>query len=255
MPFLVLKDELEKGDYITISGFPGVANVAKIAVDYLIDKLETEKVAEFYSDSLPAFATINENNELEPRKIELYKVKDKNLLLLTGNAQPVSSQGTNVVSRKLLRYLSKKGTKKIIAFSGIGLNVEPDDPKVYVAATDPKEAEEISKKVKVVEVRLKAYESVSMIFGLAGTLPALAPMYKMKGISLMAETLASPWYLGVLGAYKLILVVNELFNLNLDMKEIEEEVKKIKEAKEEALKKMKSAFTETAKRDVLRYFG
>lgn len=251
---IIKKDKIEKGEYWLLSGFPGIANVAKITVDYLIDKLKTKLVFEGYSSLFPSFVTVNEKSLVEPPSIRIYKVEDKPLLILTGTAQPDSSIATNRLTLKLLELFKEKGVKRIITFGGIGLSYEPDDPKVYIAGTNKTFIEEIVKKVKNIEINRNAHEVVGPIIGLAGTLVGYSPLYKIKGAVLLAETFSHPLYLGISGAYKLVNIVKELFELDIDTKELEEELKKIKEAKEKALKQLQAKYNIT-KEDVLRYFG
>ena len=50
---------------ILIEGLPGVGNVGKIAVDFLIDKFEPTTVCEIYSTSFPHSVFVNDNNLIE----------------------------------------------------------------------------------------------------------------------------------------------------------------------------------------------
>ena len=57
---------------ILIEGLPGIANVGKIAVDFLAQELKAKRLASFYSNSFPHSVFINEENLVEVPKIELW---------------------------------------------------------------------------------------------------------------------------------------------------------------------------------------
>ena len=58
-------------DAVLIEGLPGIANVGKIAVDFMIDELKARKLCSFTSDHLPQTVFINEKGLLESPKIGL----------------------------------------------------------------------------------------------------------------------------------------------------------------------------------------
>ena len=70
---------------ILLEGLPGIANVGKIVVDYLIEKLEAEKIMTFFSHELPNSVFVNENNLVELPRIEMYYKKIKNKQLFKFN--------------------------------------------------------------------------------------------------------------------------------------------------------------------------
>ncbi|MDP1694008.1 MAG: PAC2 family protein, partial [Candidatus Woesearchaeota archaeon] len=57
---------------ILIEGLPGVGNVGKIAVDFLIEKLSAQKILECSSYDLPHCVFVNEENTIELPMIEVY---------------------------------------------------------------------------------------------------------------------------------------------------------------------------------------
>ncbi|MEE9525547.1 MAG: PAC2 family protein, partial [Candidatus Woesearchaeota archaeon] len=70
---------------ILIEGLPGIGNVGKVAVDFLIDELKAVKLYELFSYTFPHSVFVNEQNLVELPKIEIYYVKMKkgnDLLLL-----------------------------------------------------------------------------------------------------------------------------------------------------------------------------
>ena len=47
---------------ILVEGLPGIGNVGKVAVDFLVDELEAKRVMSFTSNTFPHSVFINEHN-------------------------------------------------------------------------------------------------------------------------------------------------------------------------------------------------
>ena len=62
---------------ILVEGLPGIGNVGKIAVDFMIDSIGAEKIIEISSSNFPHSVFVNENNLVDLPKIELYYKKNK----------------------------------------------------------------------------------------------------------------------------------------------------------------------------------
>ena len=50
---------------ILIVGLPGIGNVGKVSVDFMIDELKAKKVYELFSYSFPHSVFVNEDNLVE----------------------------------------------------------------------------------------------------------------------------------------------------------------------------------------------
>jgi len=92
---------------IFIEGLPGIGNVGKLAVEHLIDSIKACKFAEVYSKDFPPQVFINPNGTIELVKNEFYywkaKKKDqRDLVLLTGDYQGLSSHGQYELVEKIL---------------------------------------------------------------------------------------------------------------------------------------------------------
>ena len=60
---------------VLIEGLPGIGNVARLSVDYLVDKLEAKKFMEFFSDTFPNSVTISDDSLIKMFSIEFYHVR------------------------------------------------------------------------------------------------------------------------------------------------------------------------------------
>ena len=78
---IVLEKKLPKKPII-VSGMPGMGNVAKIAVDYIIEKLKLEPIGYIYGKFMPYSVIVNEDNTVEVPKFYIYSFKNKKMKIL-----------------------------------------------------------------------------------------------------------------------------------------------------------------------------
>lgn len=230
MKFIIkkYKKDLKFKDGILIQGLPGIGNVGRVTLDYLITKLKAEKYMEIYSYSFPNVVYVNEDSTVDLPKIELWHYKGKrNLLLLTGDVQPVNEEGSYILMEEVFKLISKIGIKEVISLGGIGMMQEIPNPKVYGAATSTK----IIKKFKKHNVIFAGNSKVNIIIGAAGLLIGLAKQNKIDGISLLSETFAHPKYIGIKAAKALLEVLSEYLGIKISLKEISDEISRIEKRK------------------------
>ena len=219
---------------VLIEGLPGMGNVGKIATDFMIDYLEAEKIMDFSSYSFPSIVFVNEDNLTELPVIELYQknIKNNSFLFLAGDIQPIDEPSSYEFCDKILEIFQKYNGKEIIRLAGIGLHQIPKQPKVYCTGNNKKTIQ----KYKINGVKTDIYGTVGPIMGISGLLLGLAGRKNIPAVSLLAETFGHPQYLGVSGAKELLSILNKtlklnlnLNELNLEIKEMEKELKKSKE--------------------------
>ena len=212
---------------ILIEGLPGVGNVGKITVDFIIDKLRAKKLFEFSSYNLPHCVFINEDNLMELPTIEIYykNLKNKTLLFLAGDIQPLDEVSCYEFCNKILDTFEKDKVREIITLGGIALQRIPKSPKVYCTGNSKK----IINKYKTNGISNKIYGMIGPIIGVSGLLAGLAGKREIPAISLLAETYAHPTYLGIKGAREILKILNKELDLNINLEELDEEITKIEE--------------------------
>lgn len=214
--------KLKKG--ILIQGLPGIGNVGRIAVDYLIDQLKAKKYMEIYSYSFPNVVFVNEDSTIDLPKIEFWYCKNKrNLLLLTGDVQPVNEEGSYLLIDKIFNLISKVGIKEVISLGGIGMMHEIPHPKVFGAATSTK----LIKKFKKHGVTFAGNNKVNVIIGAAGLLLGLAKEKKIDGISLLSETFAHPKHIGIKASKAILEVLSKYLKIRISLKQLSDEISRI----------------------------
>jgi uncharacterized protein len=219
-------------DAILIEGLPGIGNVGKLTVDFLIQELKPKKIYEFFSYSFPHSVYVNEKNLVDLPKIELYYavVKGRPLLLLAGDTQPIDEVSSYHFSTEVLKLASQLGAKEVITIGGIGLSDVPKEPQVYCTGN----CKEIVKKYKLgTTMNDKIFGVVGPIVGVSGLLVGLSSKNKLKAISLLAETYGHPMYMGVRGAKEVVNVLNLKLSLNLDTKKLDKDIAELEEGVEE----------------------
>ncbi|MDP3917317.1 MAG: PAC2 family protein [Nanoarchaeota archaeon] len=244
------------GNSILIEGLPGVGNVGKIAVEYLIDKLKAKKIYELRSNDLPHYVFVNEKNIIELPSIDIYttKVNGNNILLISGDIQPTSEVSCHNFCNKILDTFEKSKGKEIITIGGIALQEVPSNPGMYFTANSIKMLKKYSAGAKT---KRELHEFIGPILGVTGLLPGLAGKRNIPAITILAETFESPRYIGINGARKIIKHLNKKLNLNLKNNKIDKELENsnldIEDFEEEIFKEEQKV--QKPKEDSLNYIG
>ena len=212
---------------LLIEGLPGIGNVGKVAVDFLIDELKAKKLYEITSYTFPHSVFVNEDNLVELPIVEVFykqfSGKMHDLLLLGGDVQPIDEVSSYEFSEKILDIVQKFNGKEVITLGGIGLADIPKKPKVYCTGNTKK----IIDKYKSELVSNSLYGVVGPIVGVSGLLLGLASRRNIQAISFLAETYGHPMYLGIKGAKEILKVLDKKLSLNIDINKLDREIKDI----------------------------
>lgn len=221
---------------ILIEGLPGIGNVGKVAVDFMIDDLRAKKLCEFESYAYPHSVFVNERNLIELPIIEIYykqfKNKKNDLMFLSGDVQPIDEISCYQFSEKVIDLFQEYGGKEVITLGGIAIKEAPKKPQVYCTGNNLKA---IKSYAKGVQVNRNLYGAIGPIIGVSGLLLGLAKKRNIPAITLLAETYAHPMYLGVNGAREILSILNKKLGITVNIKALERE---IKELEEELIKEM-----------------
>jgi hypothetical protein len=236
---------------LVIEGLPGIGNVGKLAVEHLIDSINAIKFAELYSEDFPPQVFINPDGTIELVKNEFYywnakKRNQRNLILLTGDYQGLSSHGQYELAEKILDIAEDLGVKEIFTLGGYGLGHEVREPKVLCATTD----KFLVKTMKKYGAIFKKNEPGGGIVGASGLLLGLGKLRGLQGTCLMGET---PGYLVDPKSAKAVLnILMKIINVEVDLSALEKKAKEIEYIAHQ-LKEMESLSKE--KSEELKYIG
>jgi len=209
-------------DTIFIEGLPGIGNVGKVVIDFIVDELDAKKIYEITSNTFPHSVFVNEDNLVELPKIEMFfkRVNGHDLLLMGGDVQPIDEVSSYEFSEKVLDLVESFNAKEIITLGGIGLGEIPKKPKIYCTGNSRK----IVDRYKNNKVHNRLYGVVGPIVGVSGLLLGLASKRKIDAVALLAETYGHPMYLGVKGARELLKVLDEKLKLGVNVDKLEKEI-------------------------------
>jgi uncharacterized protein len=237
---------------ILIEGLPGIGNVGKLAAEHLIDSINAKKFAELHSKDFPPQVFINLDGTITLVNNEFYFWKAKkrgqrDLIILIGDYQGLSSQGQYELVEKILDISEEFGVTELYTLGGYGLGHEIKDPKVLCATTD----KQLVKKMKKFGAIFKKNEPGGGIVGASGLLLGLGKQRKIQGVCLMGET---PGYLvdpkSAKAVLKILMKVTNITDISLTA--LEKKAKEIEHIAHQ-LKEMEGISKE--KSEELKYIG
>ena len=207
---------------VLIQGLPGIGNVGKIAVEFMITHLGAEKAYDILGPEFPNAVFVNEHDLVDLPRISVYykKIGKTEVLFVNGDVQPSNEVGCYTLAQKILSIAEKHHVKEIISLGGIGLDKIPEAPIVFAVGNDPV----IVKKYKASPTHT-VYGTVGPIIGMAGILVGLAKDYNIPGAILLAETFAHPAHIGIKGAREIIRVLNNKVHMNINISALDKEIK------------------------------
>lgn len=247
--YLMKKPKLKNP--ILIEGLPGIGNVGKIAVEHLIDSVKAVKFAELYSKDFPPQVFINTDGTIKLVNNEFYywrakKRNQRDLLLLTGDYQGLSSQGQYELVETILDLAETLGVKEMYTLGGYGLGHELQKPEVLCATTH----KHLVKTMKKYGAIFKKNEPGGGIVGASGLLLGLGGLRGIEGVCFMGET---PGYLVDPKSAKAVLkILAKILNVDVNFSALEKKAKEIEHIAHQ-LKEIETLSKE--KSEELKYIG
>jgi len=224
--FKYLGDIPQIDSCVLIEGLPGIGNVGKIAVDFIIDELEAKKVLEITSSSFPHSVFVNEDNLVELPKIELFykKIGKKHFFFISGDVQPPDETSCYDFSDMVLYLMEELKCKEIVTLGGIGLGALEGSPRLFCTGNN----HDIIKRFKISKnISEKLYGVVGPIMGVSGLIVGLAERHDIDAICILAETLNHPLYLGISGAREIVKLLEKRYSFGVKTRKLDKEIKEL----------------------------
>ena len=211
------KKKVKLKNPVMVTGLPGIGLIGQVAVKYMIKKMKGEKIAEIYSPHFPHQVLMSKKGGMRLLKNTVYAVKTKkrDLLLVIGDVQAVSSVGQYEVADAILDYVQKLGVKLVITIGGYSTGKVEKSRRVFGSANNKRLKRDYEEKGVVFG------ETRGSIVGVAGLLPGLAKLRKLDGICIMGETHGS--YVDHTSAKNVVEKLAELLEFKIDISELEKE--------------------------------
>ncbi|NOZ81562.1 MAG: proteasome assembly chaperone family protein [Candidatus Micrarchaeota archaeon] len=253
---IFVKERPKLRDPVLVVGVPGKGNVGRVAVGYLVHKLNAKLFAELYSPFFFHFVMIHDNLLHVPRNEFYYhKGKKRDFIFLIGDCQTYDPKGHYEISGKILNFVSEFGCKEVITIAGFETGRIVEKPSVLGTATHP----ELVEKLKKYDIDFNTSKQVGTIVGTAGMLAGLSKLYGMKGMCLLGETSGFPIVTDPNAAEAVLERLQKILGLKVDLtqlkekvKEMHEFIKKIEVLQEEAMRQLKAKYK---KSEELKYIG
>jgi len=202
-------------DPVLVCGLPGSGYVAKIALDFLVSELKSSPLATIYSYSFPPQVLIRSDGSAELSKHEISYVKgqSQDLLLYTGDAQPVNPQAEYELSDRVLEFAAEFNVRRVFTLAAYITGQFVKTPRVFGTAT----SQELFR--LLIQNGANAM-SEGTITGMNGLIIGLAALRGMEGACLLGET--SGYVMDPKASYAVLSLLKKLINLDVDLTPLEE---------------------------------
>lgn len=210
---------------ILIEGLPGIGFVANIATLHLINELKATQFGEIHSSSFQDYAVTAGNGKARYPTNELYYHKatnpqERDLIILYGNTQALTTQGQYELCAKILETAQNLNCNYIITLGGLRREEKiTQPPKLYTAASD-------LETLKTAQ-NLGAEIIEGQIYGIAGLLIGLAPLWNTHGFCLLAETPGI--YADAAAAREVLTAINKILHTPTNTNSLDKAAEKTRE--------------------------
>ena len=166
-----------------ICGFPGSGYVGKLAIDHMIEELKVIPFANMFSSSFPPQVLIQPDGTTDLMKNVLYYFRGQtnDLILLSGDAQPVTPESEFEMAEEIVKICDKLGVKIIYTLAAYITGAFSKTPKVYGTSTMP----QIVKDFQKYDVSTMNSGSIT---GMNGLIIGVGKRKGITGICLLGET-------------------------------------------------------------------
>lgn len=166
-------------DKVLVVGLPGMGRVGYITANYLVEKLGGVLIGEVYSTHFPSLLEVDTEGFGALYTGRIYDVG--RAVVFTADVQPQSHEGQNLLSKKLVEALAKRGVRLIVAAAAYVVPNVDLQRRVYVAGTDPETVEAFT---SIGALRLRG----GTISGMNGVIVGWGKYFGIPGAVLLGET-------------------------------------------------------------------
>lgn len=177
----------EVKDPVLLVGLPGIGNVGNLVAEHLKNELKAKRFATLYSPHFPFQVVMHKGGSFRMVSNRFYHSTGKgkrDILILLGDAQPLSPEGQYDVNERIVEFFKMLGGRELYTIGGYTTKNEYiRAPRVFGVATDRATMARIRK--HGVSAPLAAG---TPILGSAGLVVAFSKKHKISAACLMGET-------------------------------------------------------------------
>lgn len=198
-----------KNPYL-VCGLPGSGYVGKMAIDYLIEELKGTQFANIFSSSFPPQVSVQADGTIDLMKNTLYYCKNKpnDIILLTGDAQPITPESEYAMAEEIIGICEKLGVKNIYTLAAYITGSFSKNPKVYGTSTSLQVVKEFSKQGILTM-------NGGSITGMNGLMIGAGKTKGITGVCLLGET--SGYVVDAKASKAILDILAKILGLKLDM--------------------------------------
>lgn len=174
---------------VFVEGLPGIGHVGKLAAQHLVDSGKATLWLTIHSVDFPPQVAVGDDGVIRLLKAEVWtlpaKGRSPGLVVMTGDAQPLTGQGQHELVEAVLDRLAPLGCKELYTLGGYGTGSRVAKPEVLAAVTDKATAARLK---KLGLKRPSEDNPGGGIIGASGLFLGLGALRGMSGACLMGET-------------------------------------------------------------------
>ncbi|NYZ77458.1 proteasome assembly chaperone family protein [Candidatus Micrarchaeota archaeon] len=238
---VVETDKIKKlNNPVLIVGLPGIGLIGQVVGRYLVKELKAAKIASLYSHHFPhqVFMTKKGGMRLIKNSFYLHRARKRDLVIVVGDVQALSSVGQYEVAGKILEFCKKHKVRQLVTVGGYSTGKISEQRKIFAVATEDKLKDKFKKYGVVFG------EAKGSIVGAAGLIPTLGKIEGMEGICLMGETHGG--YVDTIAAREIVKLLAVYLGISVNLKRIDERAKKsekiMKKIEDEIKKSMETEY-------------
>ncbi len=237
-------------DPILITGLPGIGLIGQVVGRYLVEELKAKKLASLISPHFPhqVFMTKKGKIRLIKNSLFVYKGKKRDIIILVGDVQAVSSVGQYEVAGAVLDYMQKLGVKEILTVGGYSTGKIAESRRIFAVSTDD------AVRAKLEKLGVIYGEAKGSIVGAAGLLPALGSLRGIAGSCVMGETHGG--YVDSVSARTIVQLLSKYLDMEVNLKRLDEraeESKKVIKKVEEDIKRNMQSQIDVSNKNAISY--
>jgi|WetSurMetagenome_2_1015567.scaffolds.fasta_scaffold46586_2 uncharacterized protein len=230
---------------ILLTGLPGIGLIGQVVGRYLVEELKADKVANMFSPHFPhqVFMTKKGGMRIIKNSFYIHHGKKRDIIILLGDIQAMSSVGQYEVAGVILDYCKKVGVTEVLTVGGYSTGKINEERRIFGVATTDGLRERLKKQGVIFG------EAKGSIVGAAGLLPALGKLHDLEGACVMGETHGS--YIDTASARQIVIMLSKYLDLKVDLKRLNEKAqesqKVLKQVQDEVQKTMEAQFEQSSK--------